>query len=435
MISIPRGTRDFLPKEAARRKFIFNVIENTFIKYGYQKIETPALEMLDVLMGKYGEEGDRLIFKLLGSREDKDVAPDKGLRYDLTVPLARVVAMHDNELTFPFKRYQMQQVWRADRPQKGRYREFTQCDIDVIGSKSILNEVEFIQIINDIFNTLNIKVDICINNRKVLEGISEYLNVGDKFIKILTILDKLDKIGISEVRKELMSSGFSVDLINKLATLIELTGTNYNNINELRDKLSNGFIGTEGLNELETLLEKLDLLKINNVFFDVSMVRGLSYYTGTIIEVKPTEVKIGSVCGGGRYDNLTSIFKSKKEYEGVGISFGADRIYDVMEELNLFPINLEVPCTMMFANFGDEEIETVLPIATELRKKGMSIMIYPDSDGKSASLKKQFSYASKLGISYVAVIGKDEIANETITIKMMETGNQYTVTLKEFLEK
>lgn len=431
MIGIPRGTRDFLPKEATRRKYVFGLIENIFVKHGFQKMETPAMENLDILLGKYGND-EKLIYKILNSGDitGQEVISEKGLRYDLTVPLARVVAMHGSSIPMPFKRYQIQQVWRADRPQKGRYREFTQCDIDIIGSDSLLNELELLQITSEVFSTLNIATEIYINNRKLLQGISEYLDCGDDFVKILTILDKLDKVGISGVRKELIDNNFSVELINKLIELTSLEGTNDNNILSLKLKLNDVPIALEGLNEIEELLGYLNKIGIDNVLFDVSLVRGLSYYTGCIFEVKQKEISVGSICGGGRYNNLTEIFNSSAKYSGVGITFGIDRIYDVMEQLNLFPDQLEVPCHMLFVNFGKQEIEHILPIVTTLRKKGMSIMIYPDN----IPVKKQFAYANKLGIPYVAIIGEKEIEDETVTIKMMQSGNQYTVTLKEFFD-
>ncbi len=437
--SIPKGTRDFLPLETIRRNYIFETIRDVFSLFGYQPIETPAMENLTTLLGKYGEEGDKLLFRILNSGDylsgvsdellaERNIATlssricEKGLRYDLTVPFARFVVQHRNDITFPFKRYQIQPVWRADRPQKGRYREFFQCDADVIGSNSLLNEVELIQIIDLVFTKLGLKVEIQVNNRKILAGIAQVLGIGDKLIPFTVAIDKLDKIGTEGVLEELKSLGIDSDALKMILSVLKMKGETTALLGSLKQIVSTSDQGLKGIEELEMIFTHLKSLDLNSeVIVGPSLARGLNYYTGAIIEVKAADIKIGSVCGGGRYDDLTGIF-GLPGISGVGISFGAERIYDVLDELNLFPDNLAGSAKIMFVNFGGKSIEESIKYSDELRKKGVASILYPDE----ARLKKQFAYADSLNIPYVAIIGDEEIENKVINIKNMKTGEQAT---------
>jgi histidyl-tRNA synthetase len=427
----------------AKRNYILNTIKKVYKLYGFHQIETPAFENLSTLMGKYGDEGDRLIFKILNSGdfladvEERDVFKEqdssakignaicsKALRYDLTVPFARYVVMHKNEITFPFKRYQIQPVWRADRPQKGRYREFYQCDADVIGSTSLINEVELIQIIDEVFKAFDIEVIIKVNNRKVLSGIAQLIGEDDKIIDLTVAIDKIDKIGIPKVKEELLEKGFTAEHIEKLNPIFSIIGSNSKKISEFRKLLNDSEIGIKGLDELSSLFCYLSNLKLKNtVEFDKTLARGLNYYTGTIIEVKAKNIAIGSICGGGRYDNLTGIF-DMPNVSGVGISFGADRIYDVLDHFNKFPAQLFTETTALVINFGKAEEIYGLKFAKKLRDNGISAELYPEAE----KLKKQFAYADSLNIPYVIVIGEDEIKSKTVVCKNMKTGEQVTVT-------
>ena len=427
--SIPRGMRDFGPDEMFRRNYIFNTIRSVFQLYGYQPLETPTMENLSTLMGKYGEEGDKLLFKVLNSgnyiekvngdyfsdyKKLTSIISEKGLRYDLTVPFARYVVMNRNELTFPFKRYQIQPVWRADKPQKGRYREFCQCDVDVIGSKSLLNEIELLQIINEVFDRLKIDITIKINNRKILTGLAQFYKIEDnKIIEFITILDKLEKMGIDKVTEELIIKGFDNYQITKIKSLIENLNTSDSVFKTLSNSVVFNEIGQKGIEELQ----QIEKFNIKNVEFDLTLARGLNYYTGAIFEVKAKDVQIGSICGGGRYDDLTGIF-GMPDVSGVGISFGADRIYDVMTELNLFPENINVSTQVLFINFGDSEVKYCFSIADTLRKNGITCEIFPDA-GK---LKKQFGYADARKIPFVIIAGEAEITQNILKIKNMNTG-------------
>lgn len=441
--SIPKGTRDFSPIEMSRRNHIFDTIKSVFKNYGYQPIETPAMENLSTLLGKYGEEGDKLLFKILNSGDFlKGVNPteinaenlnplsvkicEKGLKYDLTVPFARYVVQNQNDITFPFKRYQIQPVWRADRPQKGRYREFYQCDVDVIGSNSLLNEVELVLIINEVFIKLGVKNTIKINNRKILSGMAEVIGESERLIDITIAIDKIDKIGIDAVNKELEEKGVSKVAIEMLQPIINLKGENNEKLNQLRSTLSNSATGLKGIDEMHEIFKYLQSVKGLNshVELDLSLARGLNYYTGAIFEVKANEMEMGSICGGGRYDDLTGIF-GLKNVSGVGVSFGADRIYDVMLHLNLFPESLLVSSKVMFANFGEKESAFSLPIIQQLRENGISSELYPDA----AKMKKQFDYANKKNIAYVVIIGESEMQNGNASVKDMHTGNQETVNI------
>jgi histidyl-tRNA synthetase len=442
--SIPKGTRDFSPVEMVRRNFIVDSIRDIFEVFGYQPIETPAMENLSTLMGKYGEEGDKLLFKILNSgdyllemqnanikiQNSKELTPyiaEKGLRYDLTVPFARFVVQHQSELVFPFKRYQIQPVWRADRPQKGRYREFFQCDVDVIGSDSLLNEVELVQIIDSVFTKLGINVLIRINNRKVLAGIAEAIGCPEKLTDITVAMDKLDKIGMEKVNDELALRGISTDSINLLKPLMNLDGKLKDKFGFLEGFFSESTTGLKGLEEMRTLLKLIKDLNLKNKFdFDLRLARGLSYYTGTIFEVKALDTPMGSICGGGRYDDLTGIF-GLPGMSGVGISFGADRIYDVMNELNLFPHTLLSATKVLFINFGVEEEKYCLKILSDLRHNGISSELYPDQ----AKIKKQMEYANRKNIPYVVLAGKEEIENDRLTVKNMKTGEQKSCTPEE----
>jgi len=435
--SIPKGTRDFSPVEMIRRDHIFNTIRSVFRLFGYQPIETPAMENLPTLLGKYGEEGDKLIFRILNSGdflaevEEKELLDrnhlrlssrfaGKGLRYDLTVPFARYVVMHQNEIVFPFKRYQVQPVWRADRPQKGRYREFFQCDVDVIGSDSLLNEYELIRIIDEVFARLGIRVVIRINNRKILSGIAEVTGEGDRITDITTAIDKLEKIGIEAVTQELVSKGIAQGAIDKLRPILQMSGTEDVLIAGLESVLEKSATGLKGISELKTILGYCSegALK-SKIELDVTLARGLNYYTGAIIEVKSADVAIGSICGGGRYDNLTGIF-GLPGVSGVGVSFGADRIYDVMGSLDLFTDRMEVASTVMSVNFGEKESAYVLELLDRLRALGIGCEHYPDN----AKMKKQLAYADSKKIPFVILAGDDEISGSQVTVKNMRTGEQ-----------
>lgn len=445
-ISIPKGTRDFGPIEMEKRNYIFNTIEEVFKIYGYSQIETPSMENLSTLMGKYGEEGDKLLFKVLNSgdflkKANQEAIKDnnsikltssiseKGLRYDLTVPFARWVVQHQNEINFPFKRFQIQPVWRADKPQKGRYREFYQCDADIIGSNSLLNEVEIIKLIDEIFNRLNINITIKINNRKILQGIAEVFNENDKLVDIAVAIDKLDKIGIDKVAEELESKNINNDLIKYFRNVAGKEGFTINEISKLfADKSEIGRKGVEEMNFISTKIEKLKL-KRANIDIDFTLARGLNYYTGTIFEVKANDASIGSITGGGRYDDLTSIF-GLKNVSGVGISFGADRIYDVLEQTECFPKNLGKSTKIMFVNFGEKEAEFCNNILYALRDNKISAELFPDS----VKMKKQMNYANKKNIPFVALVGEDEIKNNVVTLKNMETGEQQKLSIEKLIE-
>ncbi len=437
--SIPKGTRDFIPGEMVKRDYIFDTIKSVFRQYGYQPIETPAMENLTTLLGKYGEEGDKLLFKILNSGDYAEKIPasifehastneftpflsEKGLRYDLTVPFARFVVQHRNEITFPFKRYQIQPVWRADKPQKGRYREFFQCDVDVIGSNALLNEVELVQIINDVFSRLKVSNTIRLNNRKVLFGIAEYLEETDKFMAITIAVDKLDKIGIDQVKGELTNAGITDSAVAKLEEILSLEGDTAEKLNFLEKRLKDTSTGKTGLEEMKTVfthIEKLDLG--STVEFDLTLARGLNYYTGAIFEVNADEVKIGSICGGGRYDDLTGIF-GMPDISGVGVSFGADRIYDVMSELGLFPHDTGSTTQVFFVNFGEKEQNYCLDLLVKLRKAGINAELYPEP----AKMKKQMTYANNKNIPFVVLIGENEMNAGSFTVKNMESGEQST---------
>lgn len=443
--SIPKGTRDFTPVEMLRRNYIFDTIKSVFKLYGYAPIETPAMENLSTLLGKYGDEGDKLLFKILNSGDAfKDIeishsegevnsnavalkVCEKGLRYDLTVPFARFVVQHRNELTFPFKRYQIQPVWRADRPQKGRYREFYQCDVDVIGSKSLLYELELIQITSEVFKRLDINVLIKINNRKILSGLAEITGQADKLIDITVAIDKIDKIGLDAVKAELAERGLTQESIQCIEPVLTLSGTNREKIATMRELLSGSETGQKGLDEMEQVLSLVEKSNIGcEIEFDLSLARGLNYYTGAIFEVKAKDYTIGSICGGGRYDDLTGIF-GLPDTSGVGISFGADRIYDVLTGLDKFPLSSNSGAQYLFANMGGGELDYILPIITKMRAKGLSAEIYPEN----AKLRKQFEYADKKGIEFVIIVGDEEIASNTLSIKNMRTGEQSKVSTEE----
>ncbi len=442
--SIPKGTRDFTTGEMLRREFIFDTIKSVFRLYGYQPIETPAMENLSSLLGKYGDEGDRLLFRILNSgdflsgttdeellkRDSGKVSSkicEKGLRYDLTVPFARFVVQHRDEIVFPFKRYQVQPVWRADRPQKGRYREFFQCDVDVIGSNSLLNEYELIKIIDDIFARLKIKIVIKVNNRKILSGIAEYIGEGGKMTDITVAIDKLDKIGIDGVNSELRDKGISDEAITRLQPVIGLTGTTEEKLEILEKIFSGSEQGLSGISELRTLFSYTGQDELTGeAEFDITLARGLNYYTGAIIEVKSADVAIGSICGGGRYDNLTGVF-GLEGVSGVGVSFGADRIYDVMNQLGLFDQTVASSTDVMVVNFGGQELNYALRIINKLRIAGIRSELYPDP----VKLKKQISYAGSKNIPFLIIAGEDEIRSNEITLKTMATGEQQRILLKD----
>ncbi len=439
--SIPKGTRDFSPAEMIRRNYMFDTIRGVFRRFGFAPLETPAMENLSTLLGKYGEEGDKLLFKVLNSGDFTSGVEssewnnpaalatricEKGLRYDLTVPFARYVVQHQNEIAFPFRRYQIQPVWRADRPQKGRYREFYQCDVDIIGSRSLLGEVELVQIVEQVFSKLGIKVTLKVNNRKVLYGIAESIGQADKMIDITVAIDKIDKIGLDGVNAELLERGIPQEAIDKLKPIFELTGSNAQKLNLLKDILSASETGMKGIGELETIFGYLDAVGTKlDVEIDLSLARGLNYYTGAIFEVKANEYEIGSICGGGRYDDLTGIF-GLPDTSGVGISFGADRIYDVMLGLGLFPEEDLAGTRALLLNFGGEEEKATLTAIKELRNKGIASEIYPEA----SKMKRQMEYANRRGIPYVIIIGSDELAAGNATIKDMRSGEQTTVALE-----
>ena len=425
--SIPKGTRDFGQLEMARRNYIFDTIKSVFSLYGFQQIETPAMENLSTLMGKYGEEGDKLLFRIQNSGEKAALAPEKGLRYDLTVPFARYVVRHREEISFPFKRFQIQPVWRADRPQKGRYREFYQCDVDVIGSDSLIGELELIQIVEEVYRRLGINVCLHINNRKILAGIAEVIGAPDKIIDITVAIDKLDKIGIDAVNTELKERGLLEDQISKLQPILNLSGTTLEKLTALKTILANSEIGLKGVEEMEIVFDELSIVNCQlSIELDLCLARGLNYYTGAIFEVKALDAQIGSITGGGRYDNLTGIF-GLPNVSGVGISFGADRIYDVLTELNLFPKTLQSITQILFAAFGNAELTYALKWAKELRQAGKAVEVYPEP----AKMKKQMSYADAKQIPFVAIVGGDEMAQNKVMLKNMTTGEQKLVTLEE----
>jgi histidyl-tRNA synthetase len=445
--SIPKGTRDFTPQEMVRRNYIFDSIREVFRHYGYVSIETPAMENLSTLMGKYGEEGDRLIFKILNSGNFLDGVSkdevnydnpgmlaykiaDKGLRYDLTVPFARFVVQHFNEITLPFKRYQVQPVWRADKPQKGRYREFYQCDVDVIGSNSLMNEVELVQIIHDIFKKLNIRIVIKLNNRKILAGIAEIAGVPERFTDLTIALDKLDKIGRVKVWEELTAKGFTLAQIGKLNPFLDLHVDNSVKINILKAQLGASVQGIVGVAEMQAIFERLEILGIDGgCELDITLARGLNYYTGTIFEVKAKDVEIGSICGGGRYDDLTGVF-GMPGISGVGISFGADRIYDVLHALDRFPEHDISKTQILLVNFGETEEKYCLRLAVQLRDADISTEIYPDPE----KLKKQMKYADQKQIPYVVLAGENEIATGMLTVKNMKTGEQQSLSAEQLID-
>ena len=446
--SIPKGTRDFSPIEMAKRNYIFNTIKEVFLLYGFQQIETPAMENLSTLMGKYGEEGDKLLFKMLNSGDYLKNVPtemleqhdyihlipkisEKGLRYDLTVPFARYVVMHRNDIQFPFKRYQIQPVWRADRPQKGRYREFYQCDADVVGSDSLMNEIELVGMIDEVFKRFGINVIIKINNRKVLSGIAEVIGAPDKIVDITVAIDKIDKIGLENVNAELLEKGLSQDAVDALRPLLTLSGTNEEKLATLANLLASSEVGMKGVEELRYVLTNSEAQQPKGVVeLDVSLARGLNYYTGTIIEVKAKDVAIGSITGGGRYDNLTGVF-GMPGTSGVGISFGADRIYDVLNTLELYPKDTLASTKVLFVNFGEKEGALSLQYVMKLRANGIPAEIYPDS----TKMKKQMSYANSKNVAYVAMVGETEMTVGTIALKCMETGEQVTLTIDEVISK
>ena len=446
--SIPKGTRDFSPLEMAKRNYIFDTIRQVYQLYGFQQIETPAMETLQTLMGKYGEEGDKLLFKVLNSGDclakvtDDELRErnalhlaakmcEKGLRYDLTVPFARYVVMHRDELQLPFKRYQMQPVWRADRPQKGRYREFWQFDGDIVGSDSLLNEVELMQIVDTVFSRFGVRVQIKINNRKILTGIAEVIGAADKIVDITVAIDKLDKIGLDNVNQELREDGLSEDQIAKLQPIISLEGSNDEKLDTIAQVLADSETGLKGVEESRYILDTLKNSGLKNeIQLDLTLARGLNYYTGAIFEVKALDVQIGSITGGGRYDNLTGIF-GMPGISGVGISFGVDRIFDVLNALDAYPKNAVVGTQLLFINFGEQETAYCLPAVAKAREAGIRTEVYPDS----AKMKKQMSYANAKQIPFVALAGENEMAEGKLTLKNMMTGEQQLVAIEELIEK
>ena len=429
--SIPKGTRDFGQVEMARRNYIFDTIKRVFSLYGFQQIETPAMENLSTLMGKYGEEGDKLLFRIQNSGEKAALAPEKGLRYDLTVPFARYVVQHREEISFPFKRFQIQPVWRADRPQKGRYREFYQCDVDVIGSNSLLGELELIQIVEEVYRRLGIHVCLHLNNRKVLAGIAEVIGAPDKMIDITVAIDKLDKIGVEAVNAELSERGLSNEAVKALQPILNLCGGTAEKLTALRGILAQSEVGLKGVEELETLFGLIEAANVQlNIELDLCLARGLNYYTGAIFEVKALDAQIGSITGGGRYDNLTGIF-GLPDVSGVGISFGADRIYDVLTELDLFPKALQSTTQLLFATFGDAELRYTLTWAKALRAGGFAVEVYPEP----TKMKKQMGYADVKQIPFVAIVGGDEMAQNKVMLKNMASGEQELVSQEELIQK
>ena len=445
--SIPKGTRDFSPLEMAKRNYIFDTIREVYALYGFQQIETPAMETLQTLMGKYGEEGDKLLFKILNSGDFMNkVAPEevtgqnplrlaariceKGLRYDLTVPFARYVVMHRDELQMPFKRYQIQPVWRADRPQRGRYREFYQCDADIVGSDSLLNEVELMQIVDTVFTRFGVRVQIKINNRKILTGLAEVIGEADKIVDITVAIDKLDKIGLENVNKELAASGISEAAIEQLQPIITLSGSNEEKLEVVSQVLASSETGLKGVGETRYILDTLQHCGLNNeIQLDLTLARGLNYYTGAIFEVKALDTPMGSITGGGRYDNLTGIF-GMPGLSGVGISFGADRIYDVLNTLNLYPKEAIPGTQLLFINFGEKETAYCLPLVAQCRQAGLHCEIFPDN----TKMKKQMTYANAKSIPFVALAGENEMAEQKVTLKNMTTGQQKLVDINELIE-
>ena len=454
--SIPKGTRDFSPAEMAKRNYIFDTIRNAFYTFGFQPIETPSMENLSTLLGKYGEEGDKLLFKILNSGnflhgtdfplpEDTDAAEltpsslnhlaaqlcEKGLRYDLTVPFARYVVMHRDELTFPFKRFQMQPVWRADRPQKGRYREFYQCDADIVGTDSLLCETDLVQLLDNVFGKFGIRVCIKLNNRKILSGIAEVIGQADKIVDITVAIDKLDKVGIEGVNAELQGKGLPEEAIAKLQPIIQCSGSNKEKLDTIRTVLAGSETGEKGTEETEFILRSVESLGLTNaVEFDLTLARGLNYYTGAIFEVKALDVEIGSISGGGRYDNLTGIF-GMPGVSGVGISFGADRIYDVLNQLNLYPSDTTAGTKVLFVNFGPAEAAFCLPMLSRLRKAGIASELYPDA----AKMKKQMSFANEHRIPHVIIVGETEMTTGKLTLKDMETGKQSQLSIEDIISR
>ncbi len=446
--SIPKGTRDFTPQEMANRNYIFNTIKEVFRLYGFQQIETPAMENLSTLMGKYGEEGDKLLFKILNSGDYLSSISDdelqsknatklttkiseKGLRYDLTVPFARFVVQNRDKISFPFKRYQIQPVWRADRPQKGRYREFYQCDVDVVGSDSLLNELELIQIVDNVYHRLQIPVIIKINNRKILTGIAEIIGEAEKITDITVAIDKMDKIGLDKVNEEIASKGISQTAIDKLQPILKLTGNNKQKLEQLKTVLADSAVGLKGIEELETIFDYCESMQVQTeIELDLTLARGLNYYTGAIFEVKALTVEIGSITGGGRYDNLTGVF-GMEGVSGVGISFGADRIYDVLNQLKLYPENSVDQTKILFVCFGEKELKYSLPWISKLRSNGINTEIYPEP----TKMKKQMSYADNKQIPFVAIIGETEMNEEKVMLKNMKTGEQTLCNLEDLIAK
>ena len=427
--NIPKGTRDFGPIEMVRRNYIFDTIRDVFKKYGFEQIETPSMELMSTLMGKYGEEGDKLLFRIQNSGEKAAEAPEKGLRYDLTVPFARYVVQHREEISFPFKRFQIQPVWRADRPQKGRYREFYQCDVDVIGTESLLAELELIQIVEEVYKRFGIRVCLHINNRKILAGIAESIGAADKMIDITVAIDKLDKIGLEKVNEELLERGLSEDSVQKLQPILnqESGGTNQDKLVRLKDFLAGSEIGLKGVKEMEQIFELIDVAGVQlNIELDLCLARGLNYYTGAIFEVKALDVQMGSITGGGRYDNLTGIF-GLPNVSGVGISFGADRIYDVLAELDLYPSEAEAGTQLLFVTFGEAELRYALQWAKSLRAQGLRVEVYPEA----AKMKKQMGYADAKHIPYVAIVGSNEMSENKVMLKNMTSGEQKLCSLAE----
>lgn len=445
--SIPKGTRDFTPAEMAKRNYIFDTIRSVYALYGFKQIETPAMETLQTLLGKYGEEGDKLLFRVLNSGDyltkvsDEQLAErnslalsskicEKGLRYDLTVPFARFVVMHRDEIQLPFKRYQIQTVWRADRPQKGRYREFYQCDADIVGSDSLLNEVELVQIMDTVFQRLGIRVQIKINNRKLLSGIAEIVGEAEKIVDITVAIDKLDKIGLDKVNEELRTDGISEEAIAKLQPVITLSGSNEEKLKVMEDFLASSEVGMKGIEELRFILNAASQVDLKNELqLDLTLARGLNYYTGAIFEVKALDTPMGSITGGGRYDNLTGIF-GMPGISGVGISFGADRIYDVLNTLDLYPKEITTDTQLLFINFGEKETCYCLPVVAKARQNGIRTEMFPDA----AKMKKQMAYANANAVPYVALAGDDEIQKGVVTLKNMETGEQEQVTPEQLIE-
>jgi len=428
---IPKGTRDFGPMEMARRNYIFHTIRSVFRLYGFEQIETPSMELMSTLMGKYGEEGDKLLFRIQNSGEKAAEAPEKGLRYDLTVPFARYVVQHREEISFPFRRYQIQPVWRADRPQKGRYREFYQCDVDVIGTDSLLCELELIQIVEEVYHRFGFRVCLHLNNRKILAGIAEYIGQADKLVDITVAIDKLDKIGAEAVNKELSERGLSDIAISRLQPILQLSGSNEDKLTQMGQLLQGSEIGCQGVQETQEVLRLAQMTGVElPIELDLTLARGLNYYTGAIFEVKALDVQIGSITGGGRYDNLTGIF-GLPNVSGVGISFGADRIYDVLAELNLYPDSMMDRTQLLFATFGQAELEAATIAAAALRRERINVEVYPEP----TKMKRQMAYADQKHIPYVAIIGGDELQNHTFMLKDMASGEQQAVGLDELIQK